>query len=209
MSVSIKCNLNGEVRRFTLKESRYEVLKEMVQNIFRLPADSFVLKYKDDEGELVSLGSDAELEEAIALHSGKKLLYLNVVPVSAAPETVQVQPQSQPEFCETRDAAPVTRPVQDAQPESKVGDNAPEAPEIPEIPDEDKESDADVRHDNVACDGCGMTPIIGVRYKCSVCPTSTCARLARVKALTPRSTPCSNSVVPLIPSPTCAMLGKP
>eukprot|EP00455_Lapot_gusevi_P051176 TRINITY_DN7571_c0_g1_i1.p1 TRINITY_DN7571_c0_g1~~TRINITY_DN7571_c0_g1_i1.p1 ORF type:complete len:127 (+),score=15.76 TRINITY_DN7571_c0_g1_i1:31-381(+) len=83
MAMSIKCNLNGEVRRFTLKESRYEVLKEMVQKIFHLP-DSFVLKYQDDEDELVSLGSDLELEEAIALHSGKKLLYLTVVPVSTS-----------------------------------------------------------------------------------------------------------------------------
>jgi len=26
-----------------------------------------------------------------------------------------------------------------------------------------------VQHLNVACDGCGASPIIGIRYKCSVC----------------------------------------
>jgi len=24
-------------------------------------------------------------------------------------------------------------------------------------------------HKHVACDGCGMSPLIGIRYKCSVC----------------------------------------
>ena len=24
-------------------------------------------------------------------------------------------------------------------------------------------------HERVACDGCGMSPIVGTRYKCSVC----------------------------------------
>ena len=26
-----------------------------------------------------------------------------------------------------------------------------------------------VKHTNVKCDGCGVSPILGVRYKCSVC----------------------------------------
>ena len=26
-----------------------------------------------------------------------------------------------------------------------------------------------VKHTNVACDGCDMSPIVGVRYKCIVC----------------------------------------
>lgn len=26
------------------------------------------------------------------------------------------------------------------------------------------------QHTGVVCDGCGMAPIVGVRYKCSVCP---------------------------------------
>jgi uncharacterized CHY-type Zn-finger protein len=25
-------------------------------------------------------------------------------------------------------------------------------------------------HQNVACDGCGASPLFGIRYKCSVCP---------------------------------------
>eukprot|EP00455_Lapot_gusevi_P028759 TRINITY_DN307_c0_g1_i1.p1 TRINITY_DN307_c0_g1~~TRINITY_DN307_c0_g1_i1.p1 ORF type:complete len:380 (+),score=135.94 TRINITY_DN307_c0_g1_i1:156-1295(+) len=187
MAMSIKCNLNGEVRRFTLKESRYEVLKEMVQNIFRLPADSFVLKYKDDEDELVSLGSDVELEEAIALHSGKKLLYLNVVPVALA--------QPERETSETLVVAPVARPAQADQSEvaseskAEIGGAAEPKHSVPiiknilpvpevknvaepkeEVPeDDDKESDAEVVHHGVGCDGCGMSPIIGVRYKCSEC----------------------------------------
>ena len=37
-------------------------------------------------------------------------------------------------------------------------------------------------HQNVACDGCDMSPIVGVRYKCSVCQNfdlcSTCEELA-------------------------------
>lgn len=30
-------------------------------------------------------------------------------------------------------------------------------------------SDGQVVHQNVACDGCDVNPIIGVRYKCAVC----------------------------------------
>jgi len=28
----------------------------------------------------------------------------------------------------------------------------------------------DVTHKNVKCDGCSLKPIVGIRYKCSVCP---------------------------------------
>lgn len=28
----------------------------------------------------------------------------------------------------------------------------------------------EVIHEHVTCDGCGMKPIVGIRYKCSICP---------------------------------------
>lgn len=34
---------------------------------------------------------------------------------------------------------------------------------------EASEPEAQESHNNVECDGCGVNPIIGARYKCSVC----------------------------------------
>jgi len=35
-------------------------------------------------------------------------------------------------------------------------------------PADQTEEESQVIHENVACDGCGMAPIVGIRYKCSV-----------------------------------------
>jgi len=41
--------------------------------------------------------------------------------------------------------------------------------EVPANPESDKESKSGV-HQNIQCDGCGQYPLVGARFKCTVCP---------------------------------------
>lgn len=72
MASSIKVAYDGEMRRFAA--STYEDLQERVSNLFGL--ESFLLKYQDEEGDLVTVSSEWELEEALRCQG--PVLRLNV-----------------------------------------------------------------------------------------------------------------------------------
>jgi len=66
-TVRVKSNFDGDVRRFTVEGAeslRFEDLVGKVREIYRLEGD-FVLKYKDNEGDMVTCGSDIELADAV------------------------------------------------------------------------------------------------------------------------------------------------
>lgn len=42
--------------------------------------------------------------------------------------------------------------------------------EEPKVIEEKKENSSQVIHAHVTCDECGTSPIVGIRYKCVVCP---------------------------------------
>jgi len=68
LAVKIQCG--EDIRRVTIKDHSLSVkeLSQLAQTLFRenLP-NPFVLKYKDDEGDLISISSDRELEEGLRL----------------------------------------------------------------------------------------------------------------------------------------------
>ena len=46
------------------------------------------------------------------------------------------------------------------------------SPAIEGLPEEESKEPANknlIVHENISCDGCEVTPIKGIRYKCSVC----------------------------------------
>jgi len=72
----IHCKVqNGdEYRRFLLNSSQYTVLLKQIKTIFNYDAEQvLVIRYKDDEGDLVTLSSDEELLFALEIFSGSVL----------------------------------------------------------------------------------------------------------------------------------------
>lgn len=83
MSFPIKIAFNGELRRFMSPSApSYVDVVAAVQQMFpRLSATGFSLKYEDEENELITVASEAELAEALAVceHLERKTLKLIVV----------------------------------------------------------------------------------------------------------------------------------
>jgi hypothetical protein len=102
MSFPIKIAFNGELRRFlsTSAPSYVDVVAAVQQMFPRLGASGFSLKYEDEENELITVASELELAEAVAVckHLDRKTLKLIVVSrdedwVSVAPEQAQEKPE--------------------------------------------------------------------------------------------------------------------
>ena len=64
MEVTLKLNLNEDIRRVKLIERNYESLQKQIQQIYAIER-CFTLKYKDDEGDQVTISSQQEFEEAL------------------------------------------------------------------------------------------------------------------------------------------------
>jgi hypothetical protein len=87
---ALKIKLGKVTRRISLNadESSFENLKQTLKRLFaiELTTDAFVVKYKDDENDLITINTDEELKEAFNVHKDKKLVKLFVVVPSAQPE---------------------------------------------------------------------------------------------------------------------------
>lgn len=87
----VKVSLNDDTRRFSVVDdgAKYAQLCNNVRQVYGLPAGAALLfKYKDEEGDAISLSSDAELAEAFRV-AGDAALRL-AVSVSAAPAPAPV-----------------------------------------------------------------------------------------------------------------------
>ncbi|KAL6044402.1 hypothetical protein QOT17_023358 [Balamuthia mandrillaris] len=123
--------INGEdIRRLTINDSiSFEELRGKIRGIYGGnegegllgPSTPFLIKYTDDEGDLVSISSDGELADALALLPPKAILRLTILPqptpspasssssaatptttaslpaASTAAQTLSLQPQPQPQ----------------------------------------------------------------------------------------------------------------
>jgi len=70
MAFKIKIALQDDLRRSELSEKTYARLVELILSAYQLPAEAasqIIVRYIDDENELVHMSSDYELEEAFAL----------------------------------------------------------------------------------------------------------------------------------------------
>ena len=66
--ISVKSDYNGELRRFQLTKPTYLDLLARLQQVHNIPNSCKILiQYKDDEGDLISLSTCFELEEAIEI----------------------------------------------------------------------------------------------------------------------------------------------
>lgn len=74
---SFKIFKRGEIRRISLKNFSFGNLKERITEMFDLKDREYTLKYKDEEGDFITLSSEEEMEECIRHNKDKTInLYL-------------------------------------------------------------------------------------------------------------------------------------
>lgn len=91
--VRVKSNFDGDIRRFVLPaEPTYSALFAHLSTAYGF-AD-FQIKYKDDEGDLITMTNDPELNEAIITATENDILRLSIVRTGTAPARVTPTPET-------------------------------------------------------------------------------------------------------------------
>lgn len=184
MSTILKITYGSDIRRLTIKKDpSFAELQTCIKNLYAADVpDVFVVKYLDDEGDKISLTNQQELVEAWEFarnHGGILRLSIEANPTDK-PESKQETPQTSaaPNLGCLFDQAlrhpdvqcllgalhldpHVIRPTIDNF-FGSIAANATSS-EKPESENEEKVVHAAI------CDGCNQR-IVGIRYKCAVCP---------------------------------------
>jgi len=221
MSFPVKISFNDDIRRVSLEKNiTYEELVRTSRSIFKFSSTSeLVIKYEDDEKDIVTVSSDLELKEAVALAGriGKVLRLFVSEKSNSAPkdESVQAAPATS-NFVQFLDPNTILADItispdrlnevlgllsglggiqtNNKQPVELLGlakDLVGSVPWLQELigniikKEEAKSSSSNnnnnnntssscssntaVIHEGVTCDGCSQSPIVGARFKCTVC----------------------------------------
>lgn len=169
--VVIKLQLNNDIRRVNVPGPlSFKDLHELAKTLFEntLP-QSFQFKYKDDEGDLITVSSDRELEEAFRLYKAQDILRLTVaVPEKPKTNSNNSSSQSPSSFFDVLEKLVSENGfIRDLLNNLEVDIfSTPNAPKQHCSPSEVPQ--AEVVH-NAICDGC-ESQIKGIRYKCISCP---------------------------------------
>jgi len=173
----IKFQLNSDIRRVTCnKFLNWNETVAQVATLFELNG-KFVLKFKDEEGDMISVSSDREMNDAFAVMSNQKqAIRFTVVP--AALEEKMPQNNNGPMKVLSSNPNELVLDID-------VGNMLPEiqnliktyAPQLmpgvqaamQAVPRPVRPDHGTVVHHGVTCDGCHASPIQGIRWKCSVC----------------------------------------
>jgi len=78
-NVHCKIACDGELRRFLFTGTEFSSLSDQIRKILNLTDKEFVLKYKDDEGDMITLSTTNELAFAISCLVPPQTLKLDVV----------------------------------------------------------------------------------------------------------------------------------
>jgi len=237
----VKIKLDSDTRRISLDRApSFEELAQISRQLFSLQHNNFVLKYQDDEKELVTLTTDMELREALNVVSKTdNILRLTILerqkPASSSPKgkvpesQPHPQPNAFPAFNPAALEAFLTQFIPNAATFAPNGNGNVDLSELTAMlgslglggqgqcstenlenlmqqliggapwlrdlvlnvlrnagiqrPSPNPNTDAaktnnscnnnnnegPVIHEGVTCDGCGVIPIVGTRFKCSVC----------------------------------------
>jgi len=177
---TVKVAYRGDIRRVAVTD--YASLVKFITVSFGV--DNFVIKYVDEDDDRISVASDFELAEALRHAEGKKMLKLLVfIPKKGEPDMEKQQLQqlqhqvNEKKEIEKQEAEKQKAENKEAEAQkTEVQGDAEEEEEDKQEESEGAEKEAEVSkevkdpldHDS-NCSLCSK-PIIGVLYRCSVCP---------------------------------------
>ncbi len=134
--VRVKSNLDGDIHRFVLPDS--PTFKELHDHLAAMYSTTdFTVKYKDDEGDHVTVSSDEGLQEAVSSVPDSGLLRVEVLRTTAAPSTAAPRNATT-----TPGAQPATEPAPAAQ--LRASTSAGAGPPSNPNPTRDDDSSGDV-----------------------------------------------------------------
>ena len=103
--ISAKVRFGSELRRIT-SNGVFSNLQQDISQLFSIPIYSLVLQYTDDEGDLVTMSSQSELEEALKFTTNNLLRVVASLTVPEPQRTTQTQTQiTYPEIFPIREEA--------------------------------------------------------------------------------------------------------
>lgn len=123
----------------------FQQFQENISRQMNIPVGEFELRYRDDEGDVIPISSDMELQEAVRQAANRNPAQIEVIVETKVAQQPQVPVKSDSPKLQRE---PVHQETQQEQPPQATN----------EI----------ILHP-VACSVCQF-PIVGVRYKCAVCP---------------------------------------
>lgn len=209
----MKLRFRDDLRKISRLPASFEDLRSMVGSLFG--PQNYVYRYMDEEGDLVTMASDQELQLACDTAQGPSLKVVVSLPTESIPEAVSmssipsVRSETIPPATSSEEAKqPSTAPQQErALPHcplgglfGKVGKHlmkrfgchgrkmAKQAMLEGLVRAEVCAAlgvPPPVTHYHVKCDDCACAPIQGVRYKCTVCPNFDLCGTCEAKGLHP------------------------
>lgn len=228
MTFVIKIKFQEDTRRISLdRVPEFPELIQIAKQLFGVQEPHF--KYEDDEKDLVTITSNIELKEAIAVSTktgavlrlfltDKSTTKPNETPVNtpANPATNQIaqlfgslnpqlmqsmltNPALLQSFTQFANPTAISQLMQQFTQPLSASTPAP-VPSTPAPSNVNTDETRKVVHDNVVCDGCNG-PVVGTRYKCSVCPDYDLCETCELKGGVHDSThPLLKITTPLNPS---------
>jgi len=190
--LKVKVQFGSDIRRWHYPQSKkYQNLLNFVKETFNfLDERQFYVQFEDDEGDRLTITSETDFEDAFscAQQEDRKSLKIfvmkgsiedahnygvsSVISVSSPSlqsvhgklQQDQFSQQSQPKV------QPLVQPQeQQTKPKKEEFQNNEKSILIENKYDEKSINDQEMVHSNVTCDNCSRYPIVGARYKCTVC----------------------------------------
>jgi len=176
--IVIKLQYGQDIRRVTIEKSASLVeLVDLAKSLFKdtLP-QSFQFKYKDDEGDLITIASDRELEEGFRLSKEQGLFKISIIEIKKEPvrnpQSIPVQKSPLDEFMET--IIPYVESFENQlkemlpKIEEQVQEFFPQFEEKLKQTFAEKEPEIPITIHPAVCDVCNQR-IVGIRWKCLTC----------------------------------------
>jgi len=124
----------------------FQQFQENISRQMNIPIGEFELRYRDDEGDVIPISSDMELQEAVRQAANRNPAQIEVI-------------------VETKVAQQPAVPVKNDSPKQQQREHVHHETQQEQPPQATNEI---ILHP-VACSVCQF-PIVGVRYKCAICP---------------------------------------
>jgi len=181
---SVKLVFENDIRRLKIDQSLdqpFEHISKIIRDSYAL--NDFELKYLDEEQDYCLIASEGEMKEALEFSNDKPLKLFIQKKATSLPqllsspsselvhENIPVglgldKPESEPERLKSE-------PLPELKSEPRIADVKIPQPSLSEV--KVCESTSKTVHEGIACDGCEVEPIQGLRYICTSCKCNLCS----------------------------------